>query len=647
MSVRNPAPFLSSLPLMILLAGCEVRDPAGTSWTTRLRVETSPETLRVADVLEHENVRLQDDSLLVFRQPLEATYANLGDSLLWDGARGARFQILDPLVLDVLPAVDAQVGFSQAWPQHAGLVGQTVRIAEGGQASLDLPLPPAAGLEWIAFRSVLLDVGLSHAWPFVLDVARLEWRSPQGTLRGSVDLAPAGGLAPGVPAAGELELQGLVTPQDHVRLVLHHLPMDQATLIADTGLDLALQPRPGVADSVRTVPQELERAWSVDLAVNPRLVVHEARTEPARLDLRVVNATALPLDLELEFPQLRAADGSPLRRSLAAGAGDEVARNWETGPLDVDAPGGMASLRLDVVARFAGGGEAVTVRGGDGLGLELDLRPVQLESFTGSFSQPVRVPIEPTETSVEDWPEELTLLSMDSLAMGLELDYRGGAPLTAELVLEALESRLGLADTTFELDVAVTPGDTLLQRQGAGRLVSHLPGRLRLSGGYRIPAHEVVQLEGGSRAGIPAVRLPARARVAELRWQSVPERHDEEVPEDVGSLRLRGHVENRLPVGGTIQGWVAATAGGPRVPLFQLDVAPAMDGSSPQPALSTFELALPDEALAVLRAGAWYLGHQFDSAPTEGVAEIHAGQWLVVHTLIEADVELDVDGGRP
>jgi hypothetical protein len=634
--------------LLALLSGCGLRDPAGTSWTTTLSVEATPETLRVANVLDHESVTVEGDSLLVFRQVLEASYARLGDSLVWDGARGAVHRQAGPLRLDGMLAFQTSLGFAQVWPQYASLVGQTARIQGTAQVVVEFPLGGIAGVEWIAFQSSRLEVGLEHGWPFPLGIARLDWLTPQGTVVAGVELAPQGGLAAGQRVSATMDLSGMVTAQDRLRLTLRHLPMDQVALITSGALELGLEQSAGTADSARVVPPPMEFIWSLGLPVDPRLVVRRARTESAHISLHADNSLALPLELELDFSQLRTPTGGSvqLAHSVPSQAGTD--RIWELGALDVEDDQGLALLNVAVLARSPAGAGLVTLRATDELRLELDVRRSPLQRFEGSFTQPVLVPIEAAESDVSDWPEELTLLSLDQLDMGLEVDYSGGAHLEADLLLEARESRLGMPDTSFHLLVDVDPGDTLVSRPGAGRLISHLPGRLRVSGGYRIPAGVPLELDQSSRAGVRALRLPARARVASLRWQSVPERHEEAVPEEVARLRLRGFVENRLPAGGNLCGWVASSLDAPRVELFRLAVEAAQSSEQgPLPILSTVDVELTPAALAVLRGSNWHLGYQFDADATGGTVEVHADQWLAVHARIEADVELEVDGGGP
>lgn len=643
-----PARFarIPVLLILLLVVSCALRDPSGTNWTTVLTVEAQPETLRVSRILESSSVVLEGDSLLVFRQELVSGFARLGDSLSWEGLGQSLRLEVGRLDLHGLGQTQSQLPFLAAWPQYASLLGQQAQIDESAETEVTLALPDWPEMEWVAYAHSIFQLEVSHRWPFTLDWLEVELLNSLGASLGSCRLEPAQGLPPDLDLSGTLVVSGLLTRASHLVLRLRHRPMTAPALIDNQSLTLRLEQSTGLADSARAVLPALDMVWSDSLQSASRLRILHALTEPARLGLTVRSELPVPLQLDLTLPQLRDGGGEGLSFALQLPARGQAQRLEEPGPLELEDERGLEWLQVLGTARTSTTGTLGTMRAGDGLSVELELDPLALESFDGWFVEDLRVPIETSETEVADWPVELTALDLSELPMRLELINLGGVDLQGHFELEALDSRLGRADTTFVSDLGVLATDTLLQVEGADRLVSRLPQRLVLQGHYTVPAGSRVQLERPSRVGVAALSLPARARVGALRWQSLPERHTDALPAEAMHLRLQGEVENRLPAGGRVSGWVSPSLAGERVPLFELEIQAAEGaGAELEAVTSPLELELGPAALEVLQGGEWWLWYEFQALSGETAVEVRADQWLAVRASIQVQVDVELEGG--
>jgi hypothetical protein len=638
------------LPLFLLLlcwVSCALKDPSGTSWTTALTVEAQPETLRVARILENPNTLLEGDSLLVFRQELEVSYARLGDSLGWEGVHQTLRLELGPLDLRGLGTVPLALPFTEVWPQYAAWVDQQTQITGQAEFSQVVTLPDWSELDWVAYSQARFRLDLLHHWPFSLQWLEVELLNAQDQRLGLTHWEPAGGLPPEQALPSSLLFSGLLTRASHLRLRARHLPMAAPALIENGALTLTLTQTMGLADSARARLPELELVWSDSAWTASRLRILSARTAPARLRLSAESELPVPLELELDLPQLRTGAGDRLNLSLTVPALGTAQTLEEPGSLWVEDAGGLDWLDVLGQGRTSASAGLVTVHARDALLLDLQVEPLELAEFEGWFLQDLRVPFAASETPVEDWPVELAALDLAGLELRLHLENQDGPALLGHFELRAADSRLGLPDTLFISDVDLPAADTLLQLGGADRLIARMPRHLGLEGDYRMPAGSVVHLRSESRVGLSALSLPARARVNGLHWQSLPERHEDSLPEEAEQIRLLGEVENRLPAGGTVRGWVAAAVDGTRVPLFELEIdAAGWDGSRAEPVLSQVELELADAVLDVLRGGPWILWYEFEAQHGAGMVEIHADQWLALRARIQVLVDVNVGGGE-
>jgi hypothetical protein len=641
---------LSRFPVLLLLiftASCALRDPDGTSWTTALSVEAQPETLRVSRALESPAAELEGDSLLIFRQELDPTYSRLGDSLHWEGVEQSLRLEVGPLDLHGLGDAQLALPFSLAWPAYAGQVGTTTQLSGQANFSQTLTLPDWPEMEWVAYSDARFRLDLLHHWPFALQWLEIELVNAQGQVLGMTHWEPAQGLPAEQALQSSLQIQGTLTRASQLRLRGRHLPMSAPALISDGNLTLGLTQTMGLADSARVRPPALSFVWSDSLWSGSRLRILRALTEPARLRLNATNELPVPVQFQFGLPQLRTAAGDWIEMDLNVPAGGLVHRQLDPGALQIEDAEGLDWLAIQGSAQTTAAGGLVTVHASDALVLDLGLDPLALEEFEGWFLEDLRVPFESSETTVEDWPTELVALDLEGLTMRLHLDNQGGVNLQGHFELRALESRVGRADTTFISDLELQASDTLLLVAGADRLVSRLPGRLQLSGEYRVPAGTIVNLERGSQVGMTALSLPARARVGQLQWQSLPEWHSDALPAEASQLRLLGEVENRLPAGGTVWGWVASTLNGERVELFEMSIAAAdWSQGAVTPRLSQVELELSEDALAVLRGAEWILWYEFQAEEMTEVVEIRADQWLAVRARIQVLVDVEVGGGN-
>lgn len=631
-----------SLLLLALCLSCSIRDPAGTRWTTVLSIATQPETLRVSSVLDNANVALGPDSLLLIHQPLDTVWANFGDSLIWAGATGSLEWRLGRLDLHGLGSGAAGLPFVAAWPQYAGLVGQTAQITGEAECDLLLDLPPWPDMEWVAFASADFALDLLHDWPFPLAWLELDLVNAQGLSLGSRRIEPVGGIPAGQPRTDQLAVAGLVSRDCRVRVRARHLPMPAPALIQNDPLEIGLTQTTGQADSARAVIPAQHFAWSDSLAADTRMRIRLAHSGPVRLHLSGQNGTPLDIDLMLDLPQLTVeATEDTLQLSLPLAAGGAGARQEEPGALRLEDQHGLRFVRVEARGSSTTGAGLVTVRADDRVSLDVACEPSRLRDFEGWFTQDLIIPILPSETPIEAWPVELAALRLEGLDLRLHLLNNTAAALQSLLVLGVESGLEGFADTTYIFQPALAPLDSLLVIHDMGSLPERLPTRVNMAGSYRVPAGVTVSLDEHSRIGVTDLSVPGRGRLSALAWRSLPEIHNDRVPEEAGQIRLEGQVENRLPAGGRIRGRVAAHPEAESIPLFDIQVASGhWNGTEVEPALDTLSLDLAEQAVEIMRLPEWVLWYEFEADESGDEVEIHAGQWLAIQALIRVDVDI-------
>lgn len=634
--LRQPR-LLVALGSLLLWVACSINSPDGTRWSTLLSVGTAPETLRVSDLLEREDVTVDGDSVLLFRQELDTVWANFGDSLIWRGAHSTLLWEVGPLELGNLGSGAVDVPFVAAWPQYAGLVGGSSQITGQATCDLELPLPPWPTMEWVAFSEASFDVSIGHAWPFALQWLDISLLNSSGQSLAQLRIEPAGGIPAGVPRVDVLHLAGLMDQNCRLRVQARHLPMSAAAPITNGTLSLDLAQRSGTADSARAHIPAQTFSWVDSLASDEHIRITHAASGPMILHVNAVNTTSLGMALHFELPQFRdGPQGDPYRLDLNLAAHGSLELTDQSQSLVIQEPEGLRGIDVQAEALCVASTGMATVRAGDRVELEVVCEELELEEFQGWFAQDLLVPMPPQRTPIDQWPAELRSLALDGLDMRLHLWNNAHVTLASSIQLD-VESSQG--DTAYVLSPGLNPGDSLLWVHEMGRLIERLPHAITVAGDLILPAGTDVELNRESRIGIGALSVPGRGRLRSLVWRSEPELHTDEIPEEAQHLSVEARVENGLPAGGRLRGFVSLPSVGVDELLFDVRV----NGAGPNGAAhDTLQLELSDAAFAVLREPEWELWYEFAADDTGGEVVVHAGQILVVHSVIRADVEVEV-----
>lgn len=633
------ARMAASLGLLLLWMACSITPPDGTRWSAPLGVITAPETLRVSDLLERDDVSLVEDSLLLFRQELDTVWANFGDSLLWRGAQSTLRWEVGALNLDNLGNGAVDLPFVAAWPQYAGLVGGSSQISGQATCDLEVPLPAWPSMEWVAFSQATFDLSIRHQWPFPLQWLDISLLNSSGQSLASLHVEPSGGLPAGQTRMDLLSLSGLMDQNCRLRVQARHLPMAAAAPIANTELALELVQRSGTADSARAHIPAQAIQWADVLEGDDHIRITHAATGPMVLRLDARNSTNLAMAVNFTLPQFREQpqdQAYAVDLNLAAQGSLELTELSQS--LEIQEEAGLREVQVEASAQCTAGSGMVTVRSGDALELDVICEALQLESFQGWFAQELRVPMPPQRTTITEWPEELAALRMEGLDMRLHLWNNARVEMASEIRLVAESSQ---GDTVYSLDPALGSLDSVLWVEDMVRLIERLPDAITVSGMLVLPAGSMVDLNEESRIGIGALSIPGRGRLRQLEWESQPERQTDAVPEEAQHLSMEARVESWLPVGGHLRGEVAAP-GAAWVELFAVDLgAAAANGGAAS--RDTLEFDLSPAAFAILRLPEWDLRYRFAADDTGQEVEIHAGQFLVVQSLLKADVDVEVE----
>lgn len=651
-----PAPFrlLRLLLALLVLAAvsCTIRDPEGTEWDTVIRVRSAPESLFVSEASENEYVSFDPDGQLRLVERIAPVHSRLGDSLVLRGT-GLRLELpLGPVRLPDLPPMDAGLPFEALFPDFAPLVGQTLRLVEARPFDLALPLPAWEELDWAMLRPSPAALAAGHPFAFALDGLRLRLVNALGDTLLDEALGDAGALEPQADWNGERTLAGLLLPPLSLRLSGVNRPMDAAAPVVGGDLVLGLGLAGALADSARGLlgVQELAGEGTVD--GDPRWLVREARSRDFQLTLQVANGLEAGVELAVSWPdwidpatdrafELAVPELAGGSSSLVNAAADRL----RLLPADQEAPQGFPVLVSGSTLPQA---EALTLRAGDRLELELQDWTTRLSLFEGRVLENVDVEIEAGQRSITAWPTELVDIDLSEVEVQFRMDRDLRLDLEAELVLDVVSApATGLADTTMVLRRSVVAGDSLLRVPRMGALLSRLPESLGFSGRLRLPAGTDVELADTSEARLLTVEIPARGNLRRLRWTAATDPVEEPLPDEVEQVTLLAILVNGVPLGGRVQAWITADSLEEGVLAFDEELTPALwlDDAA-VPVADTVSVSLPEEALAIARGERWWARYEIQLQDSgERTVAIRDRQALVIVTQAEALVPVELGGG--
>lgn len=642
--------LLASLALLLVLLACSIENPAGTSWISHFQVVSMPETLHVSSAGDNDRIYFDQDSLLVFFQEVDTIVARVGDSLRWRDVAGTYRITMPGLIFEDQGAVTQALPFIAAYPQHLPLIDQVAHITSVSEFTLELGLPAWPDLDWIALREGDYRLELSHDWPFAIETLSIEVLNRDGQSLGLQVVAPDGGIAPHETWSGSFPLSGLLTAELLLRIDGRNLPMTESALIEAGQLQIELIQEYSTADSARAhIPPQV-MLLEDSIASDTRMRILQATSDPSMLDMILDNQTELSVELDIQFPRMQSlASGEPLQAGLVLAPG--TSGQQQSMPLDAlqfDGAAGAEAQYFQVMmtAWTVETPGMHTLRAGDGLDAVLRFQEAQLRTFDGYFLEDIIVEIERESAVIDEWPTELDGVDISNLEMRLRVRNEMDVTVYSRLELDVLAGPgAQYGDTSMLLTPLLLASDSLIHLDGVGRIVSRLPHELRLGGELILPRGDRFHLLESSVMAVTAFEVAGRFRLLEFGWESEREWIEEAVPPEVLSLRLESWIQNRIPFGGHLIGKVSSGINAPGVELYNFEIAPAAwDADSALAIRDTVRVFLMDEALAVMNDDSWYIWYEFAAEAPEDVVELRAHQWLSVQTLLQADLEIDLDG---
>ncbi len=641
--------YLLPAPL-VLLAACSLQDPSGTSWEVTFHMVSAPETLFVRSAGDNGRVDFDADSLLLFVQEMDTVRVRVGDSLSWNGSSGAFELFLGRLQLEDLGQSGAALPFVALFPEFAPLVGTATQITEQADFQVDLDLPPFEDFDWVAFHQSTFDLEVEHAFPFTLEFLNIELFNDEDQALGSDLLNNGGsGLTSGTLYEEEVDLAGLATAALRLRLSGRNSPMDEPALITNGNLDLLLAQRSGEADSARALIDSQPLALTDSLSSDDRLHILDALADSLNMSFRIVNHLDVPLDLRLGFPELFPDDGVESLEIFFDDLQEQEERNTQLPagqlrfqPRPVE---GDQHLLFQIEGATGSTPDFRTVRAGDRLEFEMELDRSRLTRFQGRFRQDQVVELEEGQREIPAFPEELGELDLQQLSVQFRLDNDLDFGCTLSLEVDVASGPGSpLPDSTLFIVSEVPAGADAVLVPGMGRLVSRLPEALTFRGFLTIAEGGDVQLFDTTAVNLLAVEIPALLQLSTAHWASLPERYDDQVPDEVELLALESTVHSTVPLGGELSAYVAVAEGEPAVTLFNLGLpaAPWIDGV-PGIAVDTLRMGFGEEALGVMQNDSWIMWYEYHADATDGAVAVYADQWLALVTTISATTTLEVD----
>jgi len=408
-SIRGLLPWLLILPLTgLLMAGCEIAEPALPSFTTRLTVPLGLERLEIQDIVDDEDylVALADGSLGFWISGDPDTVSldlDLGadiDAQQIDGELGT-------FSLDLDAGTDFDFTLVELFPAAAALDGQTWPVPAFGfdtqSGAEDL-----ADIESASLSAGTLTVTVANGLPVPIsamsgpDRLVLDLLDPgSGEVLVSVEFDE---LAPGAEAQRTADLAGLELPgQLAVRLAGGSPGSDLEPVLVDAQAAVAVA------------------ATFSDLEVTAAVAVVPAQSFDTSF--------STPCQTTVTWPAVFDLDDQPLQLVIDLAGGSEEARLVDFAGHVVRAPLGetLAELSALVMVTSPGSGDQpVALAMDQGVQAEIGGGRIEFHSVTGNVPA-MSYDLAPTQEEI-DLPDELEGLSLCRARMTIELTSTAGLP---------------------------------------------------------------------------------------------------------------------------------------------------------------------------------------------------------------------------
>ncbi len=636
----------------LVFAACSIEDPTGTRWETTFQLVAAPETLFVNQAGKSDQLYFDPDSMLIFSQEVDTITAHVGDSLRWRDVSGSFNIQLANLVFEDQGSVEQNLPFYAAYPQYLPFDGTQQQITESSDFALEVTFPDWPDLEWIALSGGEYLLDISHSWPFDMEWVELAIYNSYGEVLGSQRVEPEGGLPAGQLWQGQMPMSGLLTASLSLGISGSNLPMDAPGLIENGGMNIQLVQVYSEADSARAVIPAQHFLLEDSLLSDDRLRIVEALSGPSTLTINSTENIGLPIGMEIVFPQFLGVESSdPLTLAFDLdGSGGESQYINELEALHfIDEDGsGLQYFPILFEASTPESAGMQTLISGGSVSINLSFSEASLETFSGYFLEDLVVPIEDEAALFDPWPAELEMLDMSDMAMRFHIRNDLNVTVESTITLDVTAGPNAVyGDTSLVLTPQVTAQDTLIRLTGVGRIASRLPESILVGGELVLPRDNLFYLDQSSIMGITAIEMAARFRLSGFSWASIPEEVTEEIPQEVLEVALESWIDNRIPVGGALRGYVSQSMTGPGVELYNIELDPAiwMEDSA-MAVRDTVRVELNGDALDVTHANPWYIWYEFEAVAPEDVVELRSHQWMRVQTSFQATIDVDLEGNN-
>ncbi len=665
----------SCAALTVFLAqGCSVEKPVAPKWDTTLAVPLIDKTFTVRELIEdEENLYVDGEGVVNFSVEKTLDRYYVGEKLKVKGIEKELSASVGSFEINAPDTVSITVTLGEIFPPSRDIPpGQTTVIPAFTFESEPKEADRFKTFQYVKLESGWLEVTVVNDLPITLGsppehplTAKIWAESPTGEPLEVVEYSQS------VPAYSQrsqvIDLSGHYLPNQFYIVVAGGSPGSEGQEVEvnpDWGFSLRIFFHDlRVEEAVAKVPeQEIQREDS--FPIKDTLAIQEARIKRGSIRVQFWNSLPIGAVVSYELPDFQQFD-QPLRGEfdLAPQAySDEVIDL--SGVMLRTAKGGKAGeqeLRFHWNFRTESTGETmIHLSKEDSVRARITTDEIVFSEITGELGR-VQVDFEPMARNFKV-PKQIDSLNFQAVNLDLSLNHTLEFPARAHIVIEGMNDDGRVAQLVLEpqLDPAPAEGsrtDHFVINQdypGLREFLGILPSSILVNGYVEIGAPGWVAtvkatdwVEGAVAISAPvAVSIPeqtTRSKVDSLK-SSAEDRKD--ALDFLRQVRLVAEVENRLPVGASVQLKFAREDSlvfdEPDVIVGPITLEAALasnQGQMAKPASSTIELSLDEAQLDFFRLDPIFTGIEVYLPGTNGqVAVLRAEDYLRVRAYLQVQV---------
>lgn len=557
----------------LVLAGCEIADPALPSFTTRLAVPLGEKRIDIADIIEDEDYLIaMDDGTLGFWVSGDPDTLNLDFDLAAIVPAQQVTGALGSFELQIDAGTTFDFELERIWPEATIFDGQewpvprlpidissdTENLTEIESAHL------AAGTLIVSvFNGLPVPVSSDEPGP---DRLTLELLDPDTGL--PLAIVEFDEIEAGAHAQRTADLADVVLPGRIAVRLAGGSPGSEDAVVIDAQAAISVDAVFSdllVTEAVAVVPaQSFDTIFSSPLPADYDVML--AVIDEGSLTVTMRNEMAIDCEATVTWPTVWNHNGQVLQLVIDLPGGSVVVREVDFADRIVQAPEGetLDELVATVAVTSDGsGGQAVALRADQGVLAQISGGRIEFASVTGIVPS-LSYDLAPAEQNIE-LPDELDGMELRHATMEITLSISASVP--AEVTFDLVGINQAGDERSLQVQEAIEAGEAgrdntthIVLHGGNSTIVdflNHMPNTISLAGGVQLGGPGVQgTLRRGDRAIVSwQITAPLEVVIESTQLFSKPSALDlgessrEMIEDHLGAAQVQLEILNHLPVG--------------------------------------------------------------------------------------------------